>query len=430
MLDASSEDVSLPELSADSSESAQEGEAEHPLCHAAANRQVDVIQQLLEAGADANARDKRHGFALQAAAMFGFDEVAKLLIEHGADVNSPTGPNGTAIELARSRGHKNTLDLLLKSGAIDRHDGTSARAPVFFVDDFDMKRATDCVRRIWMHHFPEVLLPLRAGSIKHFEDAAWLVHRLLKNGVSFTNPYLPTEDPSKEPTLGGSWGEFIDEQGQPVGRLGQWLLAIANYLIEDCEPQHSIVISSDKMHFFFAEYQLESEEWPWNEVFHDEFSSISRLYREFEIEHHLIQGEDRFGDRPDLPGLTPRGFAKFLGVLLQSYPKGEKERLRRIASSSQFLNHDERVELAPVELPELLPRASNSPLRERLGVAIREHCRIVSKADHSSNSGQQFQYPLPLSAGVINKFEWRLVDSDILLRIADIVFRLSTIWGR
>jgi hypothetical protein len=372
VIDASSESVSLAELSADGSDSVQEGEIEHSLCHAAATGQADVVRELLEVGADANARDKYHGFALQAAAMFGFDVVVKLLIEHGADVNSPAGPNGTAIGLARSRGHGNTVDLLLKCGADSRHESTSSGQ-----DTIDRERAANFIRKTWRKMHPERSLPLEAGSIHHSDDVAWIVYRLWRNRKTghLASPGPATDGNSERSFLDRIWGDLFVSQGQPSHRLGQLLRSIAHYLIEVYEPQHSIVVGPRKMQRFYRETRIQSEAYAWELVFDDRTSSISRLYREFEIQHHLIQEENRFVNRPDIPGLTPIGFAKLMTVLLDSYPREEKERLGQIVLNLQLYNPDNREERFPAELPtRLLPKVPNHVLRERLRVTIKKWC--------------------------------------------------------
>ena len=50
---------------------------------------LDIVQSLLEVGADVNKRDEDHQTPLYHASVGGKVEVAKLPIEHGADVNSP-----------------------------------------------------------------------------------------------------------------------------------------------------------------------------------------------------------------------------------------------------------------------------------------------------------------------------------------------------
>ncbi|MBV9773233.1 MAG: ankyrin repeat domain-containing protein, partial [Gemmatimonadetes bacterium] len=60
---------------------------------------------LLEAGADANARQHGGYTALHAAAMHGSGERVELLLAHGADPALPADDGRTAAGFARERGH-------------------------------------------------------------------------------------------------------------------------------------------------------------------------------------------------------------------------------------------------------------------------------------------------------------------------------------
>ncbi|KAF8343279.1 ankyrin repeat-containing domain protein, partial [Amanita rubescens] len=55
--------------------------------------------------------------ALQAASWEGNDEIVQLLLERGADVHAGGGKCGNALQASSFMGHINTVQLLLKSGA-------------------------------------------------------------------------------------------------------------------------------------------------------------------------------------------------------------------------------------------------------------------------------------------------------------------------
>jgi ankyrin repeat protein len=86
---------------------------------AAARGHDQIVQRLLEKGADVNAPARRaYGTALQMAASKGHDQIVQRLLEEGADVNAPArGEYGTALQAAAARGHDQIAQRLLKKGA-------------------------------------------------------------------------------------------------------------------------------------------------------------------------------------------------------------------------------------------------------------------------------------------------------------------------
>ena len=67
---------------------------------------------LLEAGADANARQGGGFTALQAAAQNGDPEMARDLLDHGADPTAATDDGRTALSIAEEQGHEEVAALL------------------------------------------------------------------------------------------------------------------------------------------------------------------------------------------------------------------------------------------------------------------------------------------------------------------------------
>lgn len=78
------------------------------------NGGLETVQALLQSGADPN-----YGFsrALQRACFWGKQDVVELLLEHGADVNGRDGSERTALIQAIFHGSENVVKLLLKQGA-------------------------------------------------------------------------------------------------------------------------------------------------------------------------------------------------------------------------------------------------------------------------------------------------------------------------
>ncbi|KAH9225077.1 hypothetical protein K456DRAFT_1812498, partial [Colletotrichum gloeosporioides 23] len=58
-----------------------------------------------------------YGNALQAASEEGHDNIVQMLLDKGADVNAHGGDYGNALQAASSGGHNNLVQILLDKGA-------------------------------------------------------------------------------------------------------------------------------------------------------------------------------------------------------------------------------------------------------------------------------------------------------------------------
>ncbi|KAK5068622.1 hypothetical protein LTR69_000742 [Exophiala sideris] len=197
-----------------------------------------------------------------------------------------------------------------------------------------------------------------------------------------------------------AWGTLFDEQGQTTSRLGQFLRGIAVHLIEDYEPKNSLVITPTKLQKYYEETKLNNEFYPWRAVFDDRTSSISRMYREIEAQHHLVQ--EKLNERPDIPGLTPLGFEKWATMLLKAHPDQEFDRLAKTALEMPISNPDDKKERFPKEISRrLFPTRPDTEVAYKLQKALSTHCNVnfasrqgsaASAADttpHASQSSQQ-----------------------------------------
>ncbi|KAI4192765.1 MAG: hypothetical protein LQ346_004175 [Caloplaca aetnensis] len=180
---------------------------------------------------------------------------------------------------------------------------------------------------------------------------------------------------SQVTTLEKIWGQLFDEEGHPTSRLGQFLRGLAVHIIDDYKPYHSIVITPGKMVQFYQDVKLPKELYPWSTVFDDERSSISRMYRDLECQHHLVQ--EHFHERPDIPGLTPIGFQRWVTLLIQAHPEEEFERLAKAVLAMPINNPDEKKERFPKELSRrLFPSSGDDKVRERIETAISLHADV------------------------------------------------------
>ncbi|KIW94876.1 uncharacterized protein Z519_04854 [Cladophialophora bantiana CBS 173.52] len=206
-----------------------------------------------------------------------------------------------------------------------------------------------------------------------------------ENEANQTRPRGPGRVATREDAtiLERVWGQLFTEQGEATPRLGQFLRGIATYLIEDYEPKHSLVITPTKMQRYYEDTRLANEFYPWNIIFDDRTSSISRMFREIECQHHLVQ--EKLNERPDTPGLTPQGFETWATLLLKAHPDQEYERLAKTALEMPISNPDEKKERFPKELSRrLFPKHGDTEIAYKLQKAMSTHCNVSFASRHSS----------------------------------------------
>ena len=84
---------------------------------ASAGGHTEIVQILLEKGAEVNVQGGDYGTALGAASAGGHTEIVQILLENGAEVNAEGGRYGTALGVASARGHTEIVQILLEKGA-------------------------------------------------------------------------------------------------------------------------------------------------------------------------------------------------------------------------------------------------------------------------------------------------------------------------
>lgn len=111
------------------------------------------------------------------------------------------------------------------------------------------------------------------------------------------------------------------------------------------------------------------------DIFDDRTSSISRLFREIKVEHHLVQ--DDIESRPDIPGLTPKGFETWETLMILANPGREYERLQKAVLNMPINNPDDKKERFPKEIPRrLFPEIGDIEIREDIEDRMMVHCGV------------------------------------------------------
>ena len=95
---------------------AQGGEYGNALQAAAYDGNLEVVQLLLDKGAEVNAQGGHYGNALQAAAYDGKSEVVRLLLDKGAEVKAQGGHYGNALQATACGSNTKVVQLLLDQG--------------------------------------------------------------------------------------------------------------------------------------------------------------------------------------------------------------------------------------------------------------------------------------------------------------------------
>lgn len=201
-------------------------------------------------------------------------------------------------------------------------------------------------------------------------------------------PRRKSTDPDAS-VLEKHWGKLFDASGAPTDKLTCLLRGIANYLIEEVEPRQSLVVTPDKMQRYYEETRLEErkEMYPWKLVFDDKTSSISRLLRDpdIKVQHHLVQPTP--DARPDIPGLTPLGFATWSTLLIRAHPDHEFERIAKILRSVGVNHPDERRQRFPAAVPrKLFPATGDQAVAGRLVELMATHCKVQINSRHNSTA--------------------------------------------
>lgn len=87
--------------------------------------------------------------------------------------------------------------------------------------------------------------------------------------------------------------------------------------------------------------------------------------------------QERLDEKPDIPGLTARGFERWMTLMIQAHPDQEFERLQRTLLEMPINNPDDSRERFPKELSRrLFPKAGDPVVKALLEQGMVTHCKI------------------------------------------------------
>ena len=117
------------------------------------------------------------------------------------------------------------------------------------------------------------------------------------------------------------------------------------------------------------------------------------MYRELGCQHHLVQEEDN--QAPNIPGLTPIGFEKWVILLIRTCPEQEYRRLQKAILSMPISNPDTNERFPKDISRRLFPQYEDLGIREHIEYAITKHADIqlpwsLTRERPDSNGGTLF----------------------------------------
>ena len=87
------------------------------LIYASENGHIEIVEVLLDNGADVNAYNNYGNTALMMASENGHIEIVEMLLKKGADLDAKNNDGETALKTASEKGHEEVVEMLLDNGA-------------------------------------------------------------------------------------------------------------------------------------------------------------------------------------------------------------------------------------------------------------------------------------------------------------------------
>ncbi|GKT50000.1 uncharacterized protein ColSpa_10181 [Colletotrichum spaethianum] len=174
-----------------------------------------------------------------------------------------------------------------------------------------------------------------------------------------------------------AWGMLFDSKGYSTQRLNSVLRGLAKFMIAELGHPETLVVTPDKMLTLYTKYKVEPERFQYEEIFRsrseDALKRIEFLYQDLDCQYHLIQAAPR--SHPNVPGLTPMGFAKWMINNILAYPDPEARRLHAIVSALPINADGPVLDGKPERLPRqlsrhLFPESHDKKVRKILDEAV------------------------------------------------------------
>ncbi|KAJ0162241.1 hypothetical protein CTA2_4870 [Colletotrichum tanaceti] len=214
-----------------------------------------------------------------------------------------------------------------------------------------------------------------------------------------------------------AWGMLFDSEGYPTQRLNAVLRGLAIFMITEFGPPETLVVTPDKMLSLYSKYRVEPEKFEYEEIFKsrsdDALKRVEFLYQDLDCQYHLVQAAPR--SHPNVPGLTPIGFAKWMISNILAYPDPEARRLHAVMSALPVNADGPLLDGKPERLPRqlsrhLFPESHDRKLRRILDEAVWDclediapplpsipRARPSEANTHTRRSGGASWRPVPVS---------------------------------
>ncbi|KAK1983190.1 hypothetical protein LZ30DRAFT_588963 [Colletotrichum cereale] len=180
-----------------------------------------------------------------------------------------------------------------------------------------------------------------------------------------------------------AWGMLFDSEGYSTQRLNSVLRGLASFMMAEFGRPETLVVTPDKMLTLYTKYRVEPERFPYQgadlppDIFEaqseDALKRVEFLYQDLDCQYHLVQAAPR--SHPNVPGLTPAGFAKWMVSNILAYPDPEAKRLHAIVSTLPINADGPLLDGKPERLPRqlsrhLLPVSHDNKVRKILDEAV------------------------------------------------------------
>ncbi|POS78875.1 hypothetical protein DHEL01_v202721 [Diaporthe helianthi] len=248
---------------------------------------------------------------------------------------------------------------------------------------------------------PQHKEPQRHSTVRFSNETKAAMSVPPRSGEDDNRKASPTKDARQMTAIDQKWGLLFDKEGESTKRMEHVVKGLANYIIEEFMPQHSIVITPEKMAAFYSLHRLDREVFPFAVLFKSKSKHLNEalesLYEDLGCQYFLTPADNR--SRPSVPGLTPAGFKHWLVSFVQAYPDEEAKRLDKVVSALPIEADsllDGKRERLPKQISRyLLPEKPVRKMQKMVDEAMRDFTQDInnsstsqSNTDNNNSSGR------------------------------------------